>query len=64
MVFLKKLSKKLILEKKSADVKKSCKITPWAKSFSLLTKNHAGPVEKLIIDFFQNAKKVGTIDSL
>ena len=31
---------------------------------SILRKNHAGPVEKLISDFFRMPKKVGAIDSL
>ena len=31
---------------------------------SILPKNHAGPVEKLISDFFRMPKKVGAIDSL
>ena len=31
---------------------------------SILPKNHAGPVEKLIKDFFRMPKKVGAIDSL
>ena len=31
---------------------------------SILSKNHAGPVEKLISDFFRMQKKVGAIDSL
>ena len=31
---------------------------------SILPKNHAGPVEKLISDFFRMPKKDGTIDSL
>ena len=31
---------------------------------SILPKNHAGPVEKLISDFFRKPKKVGAIDSL
>ena len=31
---------------------------------SILPKNHAGTVEKLISDFFRMPKKVGAIDSL
>ena len=31
---------------------------------SILPKNHAGLVEKLISDFFRMPKKVGAIDSL
>ena len=31
---------------------------------SILPKNHAGPVEKLISDFFRMPKNVGAIDSL
>ena len=31
---------------------------------SILPKNHAGPVEKLISDFFRMPKKVGAIDFL
>ena len=31
---------------------------------SILPKKHAGPVEKLISDFFRMPKKVGAIDSL
>ena len=31
---------------------------------SILPKNHAGPVETLISDFFRMPKKVGAIDSL
>ena len=31
---------------------------------SILPKNHAGPVEKLINDFFRMPKKVGANDSL
>ena len=31
---------------------------------SILPKNHAGPVEKLISDFFRMPKTVGAIDSL
>ena len=31
---------------------------------SILPKNHAGPVEKVISDFFRMPKKVGVIDSL
>ena len=31
---------------------------------SILPKNHAGPVEKLISDFFRMPKKVDAIDSL
>ena len=30
---------------------------------SILPKNHADPVEKLISDFFRMPKKVGAIDS-
>ena len=31
---------------------------------SILPKNHAGPVEKLISDFFRMPKRAGAIDSL
>ena len=31
---------------------------------SILSKNHAGPVEKLLSEFFRMPKKVGAIDSL
>ena len=31
---------------------------------SILPKNHAGPVEKVISDFFRMPKKVGAIDFL
>ena len=34
------------------------------KLISILPKNHAGLVEKLISDFFRMPKKVGVIDSL
>ena len=34
-----------------------------APLISILPKNHTGPVEKLISDFFRMPKKVGAIDS-
>ena len=34
------------------------------KAISILPKNHAGPVERLISDFFRMTKKVGAIVSL
>ena len=39
-------------------------IPPVELLISILPKNHAGPVEKLISDFFRMPKKVGAIDSL
>ena len=41
----------------------SCVVTA-GQLISILPKNHAGPVEMLISDFFRIPKKVGAIDSL